>query len=39
MLLAMCGKRDAQPPDILFTIYAKFPMKWWAFGETHRGLF
>ena len=39
MLMAMCGKRDAQPPDILFTIYAKFPMKWWAFGEVHRGLF
>jgi hypothetical protein len=39
MLMMMCGKQDSQPPAILFTIFAKLPMKWRAFGETHRGLF
>jgi len=39
MLMTCLGKRDARPPAILFSIYAKFPMKWWAFGESHRGLF
>jgi hypothetical protein len=28
MLMMMCGKRDAQPPAILFSIFAKLPMKW-----------
>jgi hypothetical protein len=39
MLMMMCGKQDVQPPAILFTIFAKLPMKWWAFGVPHRGLF
>jgi len=39
MLMMMCGKQDIQPPAILFSIFAKLPMKWWAFGEVHRGLF
>jgi len=39
MLMARLGKQDVQPPDILFTIFAKLPMKWCAFGETHRALF
>jgi hypothetical protein len=39
MLMMRCGKQDVQPPDILFTIFAKVPMKWWAVGEMHRGLF
>jgi hypothetical protein len=39
MLMMMCGKPDSQPPAILFSIFAKLPMKWRAFGETHRGLF
>ncbi len=39
MLMRRLGKRDARPPAILFAIYAKFPMKWWAFGESHRSLF
>jgi hypothetical protein len=29
------GKQDVQPPAILFSIFAKLPMKWWAFGESH----
>jgi len=39
MLMWRFGKQDAQPPAILFSIFAKLPMKWWAFGEMHRGLF
>ena len=39
ILMMRFGKQDAQPPAILFSIFAKLPMKWWAFGETHRGLF
>ena len=39
MLMMMCGKQHSRPPAILFSIFAKLPMKWWAFGETHRGLF
>ena len=39
MLMMRCGKQDAQPPAILFSIFAKLPMKWWAFGEQHRALF
>jgi hypothetical protein len=39
MLMMRLGKQDVQPPAILFTIFAKLPMKWWAFGEPHRGLF
>ena len=39
MLMMVCGKPDSQPPAILFSIFAKLPMKWRAFGETHRGLF
>jgi hypothetical protein len=39
MLMRRLGKQDVQPPDILFTIFAKLPMKFWAFGEAHRGLF
>jgi hypothetical protein len=39
MLTTCLGERDAQPPATLFSIYAKLPMKWWAFGEQHRGLF
>ena len=33
------GKQDVQPPAILFSIFAKLPMKWRAFGERHRGLY
>jgi hypothetical protein len=25
--------------EIAFVIFAKVPMKWWALGENHRGLF
>ncbi len=25
--------------EIAFVIFAKVPMKWWAVGENHRGLF
>jgi hypothetical protein len=39
MLMTRLGKQDFQSPDILFTVFAKLPMKWWAFGESHRGLF
>ena len=39
MLMMMGGKQDLQPPAILFSIFAKLPMKWRAFEETHRGLF
>ncbi len=39
VLMARCGKEDAEPPSILFTIFAKLPMKWWGFGELHRALF
>ena len=39
MLMTCLGKRDAQPPAILFSIFAKLPMKWWVPGEIHRGLF
>jgi hypothetical protein len=39
MLMMRCGKQDVQPHDILFTIFAKLPMKWWAPGVPHRGLF
>jgi hypothetical protein len=39
MLMTRRGKQDVQPPAILFTIFAKLPMKWWAVGEPHRGLF
>jgi hypothetical protein len=39
MLMSCLGKRDAQPPAILFSIFAKLPMKWWVPGEIHRGLF
>jgi len=38
-LMMRFGKRDVQPPAILFSIFAKLPMKWWAFGEPHGGLF
>jgi hypothetical protein len=39
MLMMRCGKRDVQPPDILFTIFAKVPMKWWEVGVPRRSLF
>ena len=39
MLMMRCGKQDVQPPAILFSIFAKLPMKWWVPGEIHRGLF
>ncbi len=39
MLMTMCGKQESQPPEILCKIFAKLPMKWWAVGESHRGLF
>jgi hypothetical protein len=38
MLMMRCGKQNVRPHEILFSIFAKFPMKWWAFGESHRGL-
>jgi hypothetical protein len=39
MLMMRCGKQDVQPPDILFTIFAKLPMKWWEVGVPRRALF
>lgn len=39
MLIMRWGKQDAQPPDILFTIFAKIPMKWWEVGVPRRALF
>jgi hypothetical protein len=38
MLMMMCGKQESQPPEILFKIFAKLPMKWWPVGASHRGL-
>lgn len=38
MLMTCLWKPDVQPPAFLFSIFAKLPMKWWAFGEVHRGL-
>jgi hypothetical protein len=39
ILIMRLGKQDVRPQGILFAIFAKLPMKRWAFGETHRGLF
>ncbi len=39
VLMMRLGKQDVQPPAILFSIFAKLPMKWRAFGERHRGLY
>ena len=39
MLMMRLGKQDVQPPAILFSIFAKLAMKFWAFGEPHRGFF
>jgi hypothetical protein len=39
LLMMRLGKQNAQPFAILFTIFAKLPMKWLAFGESHRALF
>ena len=39
MLMRRCGKQDVQPPAILFSIFAKLPMKWWEVGVPRRGLF
>jgi hypothetical protein len=39
MLMWRLGKQDVQPPAILFSIFAKLPMKWWAPGVPHRALF
>ena len=38
ILMTRLGKQDAWPPDFLFSIYARLPLKWWAFGESHRML-
>jgi hypothetical protein len=39
LLMMRCGKQDAQPPGMLFTIFAKVPMKWWEVGVPRRVLF
>jgi len=39
MLMMRCGKQDVQPHDILFKIFAKLPMKWWAVGVPRRAWF
>jgi hypothetical protein len=39
MLMMRFGKQDRQPPDILFSIFAKVPMKWWEVGVPRRALF
>jgi hypothetical protein len=39
MLMRRFGKQDVRPPAILFSIFAKLPMKWWAPGVPHRDLF
>ena len=39
MLMMRFGKQDRQPPDILFSIFAKVPMKWWEVGVPGRALF
>jgi hypothetical protein len=39
MLMMRLGKQDAQPPAILFSIFAKLPMKWWEVGVPRRALF
>lgn len=39
MLMMRLGKGDVQPPAILFSIFAKVPMKWWEVGVPRRGLF
>jgi hypothetical protein len=39
ILMMRCGKQDVRPPDILFSLFAKLPMKWWEVGVPHRALF
>ncbi len=39
MLMMRLGKQDVQPPDILFSIFAKLPMKWSEVGVPRRALF
>jgi hypothetical protein len=39
MLMMRYGKEDAEPHAILFTMFAKLPMKWWGVEESHRALF
>jgi hypothetical protein len=39
MLMMRCGKKEVQPPAILFTFFAKVPMKWWQIGVPRRRWF
>ena len=39
MLMTMCGKQEESASRDPLQDLLKLPMKWWAVGESHRGLF